>query len=970
MGKKVLSCLLCVIFLITAVPITAEAEESTYYAISIDAGNGVQSEKAIIKDDEIYIAATSFSKYTRFDFDEATQTFLIKGQEADKAFKKIIINAETKKAAVGTKLIELENSFVVDGIVYLPFCQMLPILNADIIEVVSGVIYVVNNELSMAELLYDFDINDYLFNISEEFFGRTDLLYWYIAPSYLFDTVVNFRFDRLDIIFDSGKSQDYQTILIGYLKDDELFHKAKSENDFVGNLLESITGLTGISDTFNDVYDWAEKVAKLEIEEDLQEYFEFEELELFIKKGYADGAFDDELSELLGVVHDDMITNDILQDAIPGGTSFADVLEAVDYIYSLLNQVDDHRKMLDAVYNITGNQVTSELVPGASSPYFAYDLEYAAAAQVYELYSGDIVPAYTKKVTEEIVKRLFEDRTLYNAFGVYKLTAGLSGEILELYLPGDSGDRALLSHHSDIANTAMRKAAVPTLDTEESTDEYRLSLLLTLLASKACYDIMAETASGYGQDDGYYQRKIDEIEKMIMGLYLVAENVAFDTYENYERFAEDNTEKILLSGMLDTFEPVNIKEIDKELNNEGSSEKLDIYSTYLCSVLATVGTDTFLNINDLSDVEISQYVAWMVDIPYVTFETANYIPYEQEDSYYVVDKSVFKNAAAAIFGKTLSDETIELSIDQFSVFAGITESAYQIQSYNGRGGYSEVMINQATVNNQQLTVDYDLYLYRTAESSRQRQPTNIVSNTAVFVATGRSDYPYQLKSVEQIGISADFTTEIQAKYGMASSQEFISCIGSKFQTYPDVVGGYLTETSVDLDFDGKKERLVLLSDSESWSVQLQVYCEKNGKYELSCQSRITTIDYCNQQNISLFYNKAAGGYLIFVDESTYGASTGNDAKYATIFEVDCMQINVVGGDSEDEFRLHEGDILGELHAFGVPYAKNCAEINRITPESRYEELLEIRHKYYNTDPLGGYAGVEHSLQLLTPETQE
>ena len=252
MNKQVWCLLLCVAMLISIVPISATADELTFYQVMIDVGNGTQREKAIIEDGEIYIAASNYEKYTRYEYNENMPGFLVKGQEENKAFKKVLVNAETKKAVVGTKLIELSNSFIIDGEAYLPFCQMLPILNADIINVDSGVIYVINNELSMAELLYDFDINEYWFNISEEFFDRTDLLYWYVAPSYLFDTVVNFRFDRLDFIFDSGKSQDYQTILTGYLKDDELFHKVKSENDTADDLLESITGLTGISKTFND----------------------------------------------------------------------------------------------------------------------------------------------------------------------------------------------------------------------------------------------------------------------------------------------------------------------------------------------------------------------------------------------------------------------------------------------------------------------------------------------------------------------------------------------------------------------------------------------------------------------------------------------------------------------------------------------------------------------------------------------
>ena len=133
MCKRIISLILCIAMTILCIPSFVNAEEITCYQVLIDAGNGVQKEKAIINNNEIYIAATSFSKYTRFEFDDETKTFLVKDQEFEKVFKKVTVNAETKKVAVGTKVIELDNAFVLEETVYLPFCQMLPILNADII---------------------------------------------------------------------------------------------------------------------------------------------------------------------------------------------------------------------------------------------------------------------------------------------------------------------------------------------------------------------------------------------------------------------------------------------------------------------------------------------------------------------------------------------------------------------------------------------------------------------------------------------------------------------------------------------------------------------------------------------------------------------------------------------------------------------------------------------------------------------
>ena len=95
MNKRVLCLVLCIAMLISIVPISAAADELTFYQVMIDAGNGTQREKAIIEDGEIYIAASSFEKYTRYEYHEDMPGFLGKGQEEDKAFKKVLVNAQT-----------------------------------------------------------------------------------------------------------------------------------------------------------------------------------------------------------------------------------------------------------------------------------------------------------------------------------------------------------------------------------------------------------------------------------------------------------------------------------------------------------------------------------------------------------------------------------------------------------------------------------------------------------------------------------------------------------------------------------------------------------------------------------------------------------------------------------------------------------------------------------------------------------
>ena len=77
MRKQIFSIFLCVVMLVLFVPVTAKGEGITFHQVFIDAGNGVQTEKAIVEGEEIFIEAASFAKYTRFEFDIESSTFVV-----------------------------------------------------------------------------------------------------------------------------------------------------------------------------------------------------------------------------------------------------------------------------------------------------------------------------------------------------------------------------------------------------------------------------------------------------------------------------------------------------------------------------------------------------------------------------------------------------------------------------------------------------------------------------------------------------------------------------------------------------------------------------------------------------------------------------------------------------------------------------------------------------------------------------
>jgi len=524
--KRILCLLLCLTLLLPVIPAARAEEALTFSLFRVDAGNGVYQESAIFHEGDAYIPAEHFSRYTRYRFQADTGIFVIKGQEASRAVKLVAVLPESKTIWVGDKKIKLSDCFTVDGVLYLPFCQLLPILNAEILAVEDGVVLVTNNSLSMAELLYDFRLSDYAYDLNAEFFDSEELLLAYTIPSYLFDSVTNFRFDRLDFIADSGTYKDYKEIFEGYLKDNTLYFRATGQKDHVQQLLTGITGLNQQTEFLSDTVDWLERLAARDIAFTQSETIN----QILDRKGLYSGYFERfgvDAFPISHTVHDDTYV-----------VSIADLFEIVDYIYSYCNQTEDHFRMLDAVYDFEAGDDFE-------------DTQRRGAQAVYDLYGDREWYGILKETADKLFEKALEDSTYGGEFVLYQLTAKLSGELWELVIPGDTGDVSSLTLHAGVADSARAKAAIGSFETEESTRDYRLCLLLMMLASRKCYEIMADTAESYGSYNGDYLARIQRLEDMIQALYLVAGNVRLDTFEYFGDYAAENRELLAQAGIFD-----------------------------------------------------------------------------------------------------------------------------------------------------------------------------------------------------------------------------------------------------------------------------------------------------------------------------------------------------------------------------------------------------------------------------------
>ncbi len=554
MKRRVLCLILALALALPLLSLGVRAEEYPFYRVRIDAGNGPIEEQAILSEGEIYIPAESFGRYTYFEFHPETNTFLMEGQEENRAFKKVIINPETKRIGTMNRIFDLKDCFVVNGTIYLPFCQMLPILNGQILAAGEGTIFVTNPKVTLAGALYDFYINDYFFNLYDEFYGDMEsgfkeglfkkilgkggLLVAYMLPSYVFNTVADFRLDRLDLIFNSGTFEDYREIMTDYLRNDSLFLRANEAHDDPGLILGLINFGSEQTEMYKDAMDWMETIEKIDL--DKNKYLvrgAAEELVRNIQEvedlpDYAYGAED-----FIKVWHDDS-----------KGISFAEAFELFEYIYVYHTHTEDNRKMLDAVYNITAGGDRK-------------DVQYRAAKAVYDLYGEKVLPALAERIGKEYIKEYLEKTAVGVKLKPYELTAKVSGAVWELVIPGDTKDVSVLTLHAGVADSARMSASDYNLNTEAAVEDYRLSLLLMMLASRKCYQIMADVAEGYGQNAGEYKAQVEKLEARIMALYLAAGNLRYEAFENFAPLAEENRKLLQDADFFATVEPLDPGEV-------------------------------------------------------------------------------------------------------------------------------------------------------------------------------------------------------------------------------------------------------------------------------------------------------------------------------------------------------------------------------------------------------------------------
>ena len=382
-----------------------------------------------------------------------------------------------------------------DDKLYLPLTELLPFLDARIYITDDGILHIDASPSPFFTAITYQDLDLVYFDadnvIGSKFIGATGLI---------IDSIMNFRFDRLDVVMNTGAIKDYTKLYKKILIDNDTYLSAfDQELTPIENELDYLDDMLGESGDLIDIVD---------------EFLTLEHLKNMAEVKHFD-YFDSEFSNTMEGVG-------ILQDYIGG------VSKAIDYCYAYTQQVEDHRDMLAAVYYNDKFQFDDVRTTAAAETMLLYS---ESATDRFIAAANSTLRDYISKAgAKEITKRFFKPYKI--AFEVTKFLAP--------QMEATAGNAANIFKIDGIVSDGKQAAeyymSAKLLD-EQSLENLRLSMIMTLIASKRAYEMyyegFLEHEAGETLTEGSITWKYVQINQWLTKLYLAADSVKYNSKEYY-----------------------------------------------------------------------------------------------------------------------------------------------------------------------------------------------------------------------------------------------------------------------------------------------------------------------------------------------------------------------------------------------------------------------------------------------------
>ena len=535
--KRFICALLAFVLLAGLMPTAGlAAEEQRYGSIVVNFAGAVHKRQVLIDEDGNYYVPISWLSYyganiARQNTDTHWEFYCTQQKQTGNFAKRVFIGKDKptfevglytsdnfwkklKDGAVSTpKRIHgnyyrlysgtFSNTYTIDEELWAPLTEVLPLINVEVSVSDDGHLCMLPVLMTTFEALHlhGNDFSDYLFD-ADEVVGNEVMT----VGGWIVSTVMDFRIDRLDIQHNTGKQNDYETLFKNYLTDNEAY--LNLSNPETSPILQHITEVKESSGTIKSVYQaWADSYDAMEM---------FKNIE----------------SKPTGT----KLFQGILNTTTKGINT---VVSLYEYAYTYCAQVEDHRRMLGAVYNY---QKTSKTKKWPS---------YKAAMMVQKLYdteSVDVLAAFTRtvqnKVTDYAKGKLMEVipgplKSWYIAIELTKVFAADDYQFV-----ADSALMGLIDNVVEYSWDTYRKRLHDCKFNADDLNDVRLSVMLSLVASRnAFHTYWKGSLKGLEAD----------IDKILTALYTAGAYRDFDAADTHKNLKK-RYEKLM--GQLLCYEAV------------------------------------------------------------------------------------------------------------------------------------------------------------------------------------------------------------------------------------------------------------------------------------------------------------------------------------------------------------------------------------------------------------------------------
>lgn len=368
-----------------------------------------------------------------------------------------------------------------DGL-YLPIAELLPLLNADVAFSEQGQVLIHPHSVSLSQALYDLNLDDLRFVATEDIYGSDALS----KTGYVVDTLLNFRIDRLDFVFNSGKTADYQELFKSYLTDNETYLAAydaevSPQAEQFAFMDEALGAGNTALGALGTGFKW------------------------LAQEGYAEEMFPD--------VYEVFFT-DYPHSDIKGADIVEGFGKCYSYVSTYANQVEDHRYMLEAVFETGAVDVVQD-----SAAYRAAQLTWNLYGEEYAEKAVSMAATGLRDAAWDIVKKGLNVKVSPHDVVLAVLKLGLQDQFQVVKNTG------LINYMDAIVETAYSAFCYSDLTdcSADALNDLRLRAMMTLVASRHAYDTLW---------DGDHE-KIEQIDAALTKLYLASEGVDADSSDYY-----------------------------------------------------------------------------------------------------------------------------------------------------------------------------------------------------------------------------------------------------------------------------------------------------------------------------------------------------------------------------------------------------------------------------------------------------